>query len=101
MVLGTLTASLTVRLSHIQVYRALWGIWLDMTRVELSKRTVKASDLTINYGSCIALGEWPTMWRKGEWTPVFKTVQVTINKIFEQLLSKQLGYGFNENSVTH
>lgn len=29
------------------------------------------------------------------------TVQVTINKIFEQLLSKQLGYGFNENSVTN
>ena len=47
-------------------------------------------------------------WKRGEWTPVFKkedphkkgnyrpiTVQVTVNKLFEQLLSKQLSYGFN------
>ena len=47
-------------------------------------------------------------WKRGEWTPVFKkddphekgnyrpiTVQVNVNKLFEQLLSKQLSYGFN------
>ncbi|PFX14021.1 putative 115 kDa protein [Stylophora pistillata] len=65
--------------------------------------------LTAVYNSCITLGEWPAVWKKGEWTPVFKkedphekknyrpiTVQVTINKIFEQLLSKQLNYSFND-----
>lgn len=65
--------------------------------------------LTALYNSCITLGEWPAVWKKGEWTPVFKkedphekknyrpiTVQVTINKIFEQLLSKQLNYSFND-----
>ena len=65
--------------------------------------------LTMLYNSCITLGEWPAVWKKGEWTPVFKkedphekenyrpiTVQVTINKLFEQLLSKQLNYGFND-----
>ena len=63
--------------------------------------------LTTLYNSCITCCEWPTMWKKGEWTPVFKkedphekenyrpiTVQVTVNKIFEQLLSKQLSHGF-------
>ena len=49
-------------------------------------------------------------WKKGEWIPVFKkedphekrkyrpiTVQVTVTKRFEQLLSKQLSYGFNRD----
>ena len=47
-------------------------------------------------------------WKRGEWTLVLKkedlhekgnyspiTVQVTLNKLFQQLLSKQLSYGFN------
>ena len=64
--------------------------------------------LTSLYNSCISSGVWPVWWKKGEWTPVHKkddphnkenyrpiTVQTTINKVFEQLLSKQLGHGFN------
>ena len=27
--------------------------------------------LTALYNSCITLGEWPAVWKKGEWTPVF------------------------------
>ncbi|KAL9986821.1 hypothetical protein ACROYT_G001023 [Oculina patagonica] len=67
-----------------------------------------AISLTALYNTCITCGEWPTMWKKGEWTPVFKkedphekenyrpiTIQVTVNKVFEQLLSNQLSHWFN------
>ena len=70
--------------------------------------TELTNPLTSLFNSCITLGEWPLGWKRGEWTPVFKkedphemgnyrpiTVQVTVNKLFEQLLSKQLSYGFN------
>ena len=64
--------------------------------------------LTSLFNSCITLGEWALGWKRGEWTPVLKkedahekgnykpiAVQVTLNKRFEQLRSKQLSYGFN------
>ena len=66
-----------------------------------------ARPLTLLYNSCIHLGEWHNAWKKGEWIPVFKeddpckkenyrpiTVQNTMNKIFEQLLSNQLDHNF-------
>ena len=66
------------------------------------------NQLTSLFNSCITLGEWPSGSKRGEWTPVFKkedplekgnyrpiSVQVTVNKLFEQLLSKQISYGFN------
>ena len=68
-----------------------------------------ARPLTTLYNACIVEGEWPTTWKKGKWTPIYKkenpyekdnyrpiTVQVTINKIFQQLLSRQLANGFND-----
>ena len=62
-----------------------------------------APSLTRLYNSCIHLGEWPSEWKKGEWTPVFKkgdrqdklnyrpiTSLICVDKIFEHLLSKQV-----------
>ena len=59
-------------------------------------------------------GHWPTDWKKGEWTPVHKkddklqkenyrpvTVQIVINKIFEQLLSSQITGHFNNRLCDH
>ena len=31
-----------------------------------------APSLNRLYDNCINLGEWPSEWKKGEWTPVFK-----------------------------
>ena len=62
-----------------------------------------APSLTRLYNNCIDLGEWPSEWKKGEWTPVFKkgdrqnklnyrpiTSLICVDKIFEHLLSKQV-----------
>ena len=48
------------------------------------------------------------MWKRDDWVPVFKkeeprlkenyrpiTVEATVNKVFEQLLSKQLSHNFD------
>ena len=69
--------------------------------------TELTNPLTSLFNSCITLGEWPLGWKSGEWTPVLKkedphekgnyrpiTLQVTLNKLFEQLLNKKLSYGF-------
>ncbi|XP_028405238.1 uncharacterized protein LOC114527742 [Dendronephthya gigantea] len=61
-----------------------------------------APSLTRLYNKCINSGEWPSEWKRGEWTPVFKkgnrqdkmnyrpiTSLICVNKIFEQILSKQ------------
>ena len=63
--------------------------------------------LTTLYNACISSCEWPSIWKRGDWVPVFKkddprlkenyrpiTVQVTLNKVFEQLHSKQLSHSF-------
>ena len=62
-----------------------------------------ASPLTHIYNEIISRGTWPKQRKWGEWTPVFKkgdalnkcnyrsvTVLVTVDKVFEQLLSGQL-----------
>ena len=66
------------------------------------------------FNICINQGLWPTDWKKGEWTPVHKkddklqkenyrpvTVQIVINKIFEQLLSSQITGHFNNRLCDH
>ena len=55
------------------------------------------------YNDCIHLGAWPSEWKKGKWSPVFKkrdrqdklnyrpiTSLMCVDKIFEHLLSKQV-----------
>ena len=62
-----------------------------------------ASPLTHIYNEIVSRGTWPKQGKWGEWTPVFKkgdalnkcnyrsvTVLVTVDKVFEQLLSGQL-----------
>ena len=54
------------------------------------------------YNFCIRTGEWPSDWKRGEWTPVFKEDKKyirkshrliitlsTIDKVFEQLIKSQ------------
>ena len=66
------------------------------------------------FNICITQGHWPTDWKKREWTPVHKkndklqkenyrpvTVQIVINKIFEQLLSSQITGHFNNRLCDH
>ena len=60
------------------------------------------------YNSCITKHQWPSNWKKGEWTPVFKkedpqdkgnyrpiTVLPVVSKVFEQLLSDQITKQFD------
>lgn len=55
------------------------------------------------YNSCITNRKWPSDWKRGEWTPVFKkedpqdsqnyppiTVLPVVSKVFEQLLNDQI-----------
>ena len=55
------------------------------------------------YNTSIHSGKWPAAWKQWEWTPVFKrddrleyknyrpiTVLITVDKVFEQLLSDQV-----------
>lgn len=66
------------------------------------------------FNICIEQGHWPTDWKKGEWTPVHKkddqlqkenyrsvTVQIVINKIFEELLSSQITGNYNNRLCDH
>lgn len=67
-----------------------------------------APSLTRLYNECIDMGEWPSHWKMGEWTPAFKngdkqvdknyrpiTSLLTIDKMFEQLLCKQVSGKFD------
>ena len=62
-----------------------------------------AIPLTKLYNSCISSGKWPSKWKRGEWIPAFKkddlldkenyrpvTVLSAVDKVFEQLISKQI-----------
>ena len=61
-----------------------------------------AAPLTRLFNNCIRSGQWPSCWKMGVWTPVFKkddranktnyrpiTVLNSVAKVFESLLSKQ------------
>ena len=67
-----------------------------------------AGSLTALYNNCISKGKWPQLWKKGEWTPVFKredplmkenyrpiTVLPAVDKVFEQLIAKQVNGMFD------
>ena len=59
--------------------------------------------LTSLFNSCLTQRKWPTAWKMGDWTPVYKkgdkqeennyrpiTSLIVIDKIFENLLVKQI-----------
>ena len=63
------------------------------------------------YNDCIETSQCPTVWKMGEWTPVLKkegremeknyrpitNSLICIDKIFEQLLSKQITGHYDPN----
>ena len=62
-----------------------------------------APSLAAIYNNCIKSGQWPTVWKMEEWTPLFKkgdrdteknyrpiTSLISVDKIFDQILSKQI-----------
>ena len=67
-----------------------------------------SSPLAILFNSCINNRKWPSQWKRGEWIPTFKkddiqainnyyrpiTVLPCVNKVFEQLLGKQISDKF-------
>ena len=76
--------------------------WDPSAPPKLLKEVAKgiAPALTRLYNSCIELNQWPSEWKKGEWTPAFKkgdrqdklnyrpiTSLICVDKIFEHLLS--------------
>ena len=63
--------------------------------------------LTTLYNNCIDQGKWPEEWKRGIWIPAYKkddptdvknyrpiTLLCTVDKIFEQLLTKQINERF-------
>ena len=68
-----------------------------------------AASLTSLYNNCIDQSTWPSAWKMGEWTPVFKkgdrqdarnyrpiTSLIAVDKIFELLLSNQVTSHYDE-----
>ena len=94
----------TVKIKNLNV-RKSYG-WDVTAPPKLFKGVAEgiAPSLTRLYNNCIDLGEWPSEWKKGEWTPVFKkgdrqdklnyrpitSLNLCVDKIFEHLLSKQV-----------
>ena len=67
-----------------------------------------APSVTSLYNKCIETSNWPAIWKRGEYTPVFKkgnkhqvenyrpiTTLPIIDKVFESLLSKQITHYFD------
>ena len=66
-----------------------------------------SSPLAILFNSCVNNRKWPSQWKRGEWIPTFKkddaqainnyrliTVLSCVDKVFEQLLGKQISDKF-------
>jgi len=77
----------------------------DAISLKILNLTVGAivAPLTRLFNNCIRSGQWPSCWKMGVWTPVFKkddrankinyrpiTVLNSVAKVFESLLSKQI-----------
>ena len=64
--------------------------------------------LTILFNSCIHNGKWPSGWKHGNWTPIYKkddkyskenyrpiTLLPCVDKVFKQLVGAQITAGFD------
>ena len=64
--------------------------------------------LTTLFNSCLSNSVWPSVWKKGDWTPVYKkedklskenyrpiTILPCINKVLEKLVGHQIAAGFD------
>ena len=67
-----------------------------------------ALPLSTLFNSCISKGEWPSDWKRGDWTPVYKrdgnqakenyrpiTVLSCVNKVLERILGNQITTKFD------
>ena len=88
-------------LKKIDVKKSVGWDRMPADILKLSAKTITPS-LTNLFNFCIRTGEWPSDWKRGEWTPVFKkdkkyirknyrpiTTLSTIDKVFEQLITSQ------------
>ena len=89
-------------LSNLNIHKATG--WDAISNKILKPMAVSlAPSLTTLFNSCIQCGKWPSYWKRGVWTPVFKkedktdctnyrpvTVLNAVAKVFESLLSKQI-----------
>ena len=89
-------------LSNLNIHKATG--WDAISNKILKPMAVNlAPSLTTLFNSCIQCGKWPSYWKRGVWTPVFKkedktdctnyrpvTVLNAVAKVFESLLSKQI-----------
>ena len=70
--------------------------------------------LTTLFNSCIHNRVWPSDWKRGDWTPVYKkddkyskenyrpiTVLPCVDKVFEQLVGAQVSAGFEGRMYEH
>ena len=84
--------------------------WNPGITPDLLKRVARGvfSFLTSLYNDCIHECKWPTPWKMGEWTPVYKhgdkqedknyrpiTSLIAVDKVFEQLLCNQVTKKFD------
>ena len=89
-------------LQHLNPHKATGHDLIPPIVLRMVASEISAT-LTQIYNQIIDHGMWPKDWKKGECTPVFKkddplsksnyrpvTVLTTVDKVFEQLLSKQL-----------
>ena len=64
--------------------------------------------LNILFNSCLSNCVWPSVWKRGDWTPVYKkedklskenyrpiTILPCVNKILEKLVGSQIAAGFD------
>ena len=67
-----------------------------------------AAPLTTLFNKCINEGKWPQLWKRGDWTPVYKrddpllkenyrpiTVLPAVDKVLGQIIAKQLAVKFD------
>lgn len=75
--------------------------------LQLQEEKLSTQDKNL-YNSCITNCQWPSNWKKGEWTPVFKredpqnsgnyrpiAALPVVSKVFEKLLSEQITKQFD------
>ena len=103
------TSEVKKSLSDLNPSKATGWDWIPPKVLKLGAEQLSIP-LTTLYNNCITQGKWPSKWKWGEWVPVFKkddclerenyrpeTVKVTVNKVFEQLLAKQVTSRFDDH----
>ena len=94
-------------LESLDVKKATGGDDIPARVLKISAKEMALLLCTL-FNSCIKKGTWPSDWKRGDWTLVFKkgdrqaqenyrpiTVLSCLNKVFEQLLCNQITSKFD------